>query len=68
MPSQLTPIEKYKLDVQTRNLCPDPEQALAVEHTQRLYDDVTKGPRPKPSMLGRFFGNKMFSHVNINFG
>ncbi|GAB4350146.1 MAG: cell division protein ZapE [Gammaproteobacteria bacterium] len=55
-PGTITPSERYALDLQHGALVSDASQAAAVEHLQRLYDDLLKaGPIRPGGRLGRWF-------------
>lgn len=47
----MTPKEYYQQDLQKKGFVHDPQQALAVEYTQTLYDKVFSNPAPKMSWL-----------------
>lgn len=47
-----TPIERYKADLQRDDFQFDAAQQAAVEHLQRLYDDLITTKRPCPAPVG----------------
>lgn len=51
----MTPIERYKVDLQRPEFVADPAQHAAVKHLQRLYDDLL-ACTTSPSFFGRIFG------------
>lgn len=53
----MTPLERYKKDLQRDDFSYDPSQETAVKHLQRLFDDLIaqeNQPQPKASVLGKF--------------
>lgn len=57
MSAAMTPLSRYEMDLKKAEFFPDPSQALAVKHLQRLFDDlVAHSQRPQPGLLSRFFG------------
>ncbi len=53
----MTPLERYKLDLQRDDFSYDPAQEIAVENLQRLYDDLlAKKDTPKVGLMGRLKG------------
>ncbi|ALM52127.1 cell division protein ZapE [Halomonas huangheensis] len=48
-PRAETPLERYRRDLQRDNFTPDSAQANAVEHLQRLYDQLLKTPDTRPT-------------------
>ena len=51
----MTPLERYKQDLKRDDFSYDPAQEMAVEHLQRLYDDLVavKAEEPKVGLMGR---------------
>lgn len=50
----MTPLERYKQDLQRDDFSYDPAQEIAVENLQRLYDDLlVKKEEPKSGLMGR---------------
>jgi cell division protein ZapE len=48
----MTPLERYKKDLQRDDFSYDPAQEMAVKHLQRLYDDLIAAERePEPTSL-----------------
>jgi cell division protein ZapE len=43
-----TPLERYRADLERDDFQYDPAQARAVEHLQRLYDQLVAAPRTEP--------------------
>lgn len=58
--NNLTPLQKYQQDLKTAGFEFDAQQQNAVEHLQRLYDEIvsTSQPAPKKSWLKRMFSAK----------
>lgn len=53
----MTPLERYKQDLQRDDFSYDPAEEMAVEHLQRLYDDlVAHKEEPKVGLMGRLKG------------
>lgn len=53
----MTPLERYKQDLQRDDFAYDPAQELAITHLQRLYDDLLAAEREQPaSFIGRLSG------------
>jgi len=52
----LTPTQRYRRDLADGILQADAAQALAVEHFQRLYDELVAEPIGAPSKLGQLWG------------
>jgi len=53
--AQLSPIQRYKRDIEEGVLQKDPAQANAIEHFQRLYDDLLVPPASASSVLGKLW-------------
>ena len=53
-----TPQERYQLDVEHNGFVYDPQQAAAVEQTQRLYQDLLVAEHRRPGMLARLLGRR----------
>lgn len=52
----LSPKERYLRDVAASMLTPDPAQALAIEHVERLYQDLIASENSRtPGLLGKIF-------------
>ncbi|MDX1433093.1 MAG: cell division protein ZapE [Gammaproteobacteria bacterium] len=49
----MTPMQRYLADVRRGNLLADQAQQTAVEHTQRLYDELIADAAAPPGLLGR---------------
>lgn len=50
----MTPLQRYKQDLERDDFSYDPAQELAVKHLQRLYDDLTTQPvEPKRGLMQR---------------
>lgn len=50
----MTPLERYRRDLQQPDFVEDPEQTRIIEHLQALHDDlVSRGDRAKPGLLSR---------------
>ncbi len=55
-----TPMARYRRDLQRDNFTRDAAQANAVEHLQRLYDDLLKTPDTRPaSVAGKGWASKV---------
>lgn len=54
----MTPLERYKADLERPDFFHDPAQEQAVKHLQRLYDDLVSQADSKPGLLGRLLGKK----------
>ncbi len=52
----MTPLERYKQDLERDDFSYDPAQEMAVKHLQRLYDDLVAYQPPKKSFLKSLFG------------
>ncbi|MGM8931304.1 cell division protein ZapE [Salinicola halophyticus] len=50
--SAMTPMSRYRADLERDDFSYDAAQENAVEHLQRLYDDLQRTPAPKPSFAG----------------
>ena len=48
-----TPLSRYKRDLTRSDFEHDPAQQLAVEHLQRLYDELLVKKSPKPNLFQR---------------
>lgn len=48
----MTPKQLYQRDLETEGFQRDPAQAVAVDHLQRLYDDLLTTPQPAEGLLG----------------
>lgn len=55
----MTPLERYRRDLEQPDFVEDPEQTRILEHLQALHDElVSRGDRPTPGLLSRLgFGN-----------
>ena len=53
----MTPLQRYQKDLDNKLLVPDAAQLLAVQHLQRLFDDLLMAQefRPKRSIIERTF-------------
>lgn len=52
----MTPLERYKKDLERDDFSYDPSQEMAVKHLQRLYDDLVAYQPPKKSFLQSLLG------------
>lgn len=53
----MTPLERYKQDLQRDDFSYDPTQEMAIGHLQRLYDDLLAAERtPRPGLFQRLGG------------
>jgi len=53
----MTPLERYKQDLQRDDFSYDPTQEMAVGHLQRLYDELVAAERaPRPGLIQRLGG------------
>lgn len=53
----MTPLERYKQDLQREDFAYDPTQEMAVGHLQRLYDDLVAAENaPQPGLMQRLAG------------
>ncbi|MBE9396546.1 AFG1 family ATPase [Pontibacterium sp. N1Y112] len=53
----MTPLERYKKDLERDDFSYDPAQEMAVKNLQRLYDDLTAvKPQPKQGLMKRLSG------------
>lgn len=53
----MTPLERYKQDLQRDDFAHDPTQEMAVRHLQRLYDDLMAAERaPRKGLVQRLSG------------
>ena len=53
----MTPLERYRKDLERDDFSYDPTQEMAVGHLQRLYDDLVAAERaPKPGLMQRLSG------------
>ena len=52
----MTPLERYKKDLERDDFSYDPAQEMAVKHLQRLYDDLVAYQPPKKSLLKALLG------------
>ncbi|CAO1662888.1 MULTISPECIES: cell division protein ZapE [Salinicola] len=48
-PNAMTPMSRYRADLERDDFSYDAAQENAVKHLQRLYDDLQRSPAPKPS-------------------
>ncbi|MEH6564151.1 MAG: cell division protein ZapE [Halopseudomonas sp.] len=54
----MSPLERYKADLQRPDFFHDPAQEKAVRHLQRLFDELVASEQFKPGLLGRLRGKK----------
>ncbi|GAA6131038.1 cell division protein ZapE [Halopseudomonas sabulinigri] len=54
----MSPLERYKADLQRPDFFHDPAQEKAVRHLQRLFDELIASDQAKPGLLGRLRGKK----------
>ncbi len=53
----MTPLERYKKDLERDDFSYDPAQEMAVKHLQRLFDDLVAVPvEPKRGLVQRLAG------------
>ena len=53
----MTPLERYRKDLEREDFSYDPTQEMAVGHLQRLYDELVAAERaPKPGLMQRLGG------------
>lgn len=52
-----TPLERYRADLAAEAISPDPVQAQAIEHFQRLYDDLVARDRQQQRWSHRLVSN-----------
>ncbi len=64
----MTPLERYRADLERDDFKYDPAQEKAVKHLQRLYDDLLATPRtpPKPVSSGKGLKSRMSSLLGKN--
>lgn len=53
-----TPLSCYEADLKKPNFKKDPAQRLAVEHLQRLFDELVAKPLPAKSVFSKLFGKE----------
>lgn len=58
----MTPLERYKQDLQRDDFAYDPTQEMAVGHLQRLYDDLVAQEQASQSGLMQRLGRKLRRH------
>ncbi len=56
--SAMTPLERYRADLQRPDFFHDAAQENAVRHLQRLYDDLVADERGGSGLFGKLFGKK----------
>ncbi|WP_239023690.1 cell division protein ZapE [Salinicola corii] len=61
----MTPMSRYRADLERDDFSYDAAQENAVKHLQRLYDDLQRTPAPKPTMAA---GESKLSKVAGLFG
>lgn len=54
----MTPLERYKADLQRPDFVRDPAQEQAVRHLQRLFDELVAAESSKTTLLGKLLGRK----------
>ncbi|MGH8565569.1 MAG: AFG1/ZapE family ATPase [Gammaproteobacteria bacterium] len=52
----MTPTERYRRDLDGGAVLPDTAQQLAVRHTQRIYEDLSRDGRERGSLLRELWG------------
>lgn len=53
----MTPLDRYRQDLERDDFSYDPTQEMAVKHLQRLYDDLVAAERaPRPGLMQRLGG------------
>ena len=55
----MTPLERYRKDLERDDFSYDPSQEMAIKHLQRLYDDLVAAAERKPEpkgLMGRLTG------------
>ncbi|GMQ54326.1 cell division protein ZapE [Halopseudomonas aestusnigri] len=50
----MSPLERYKADLQRPDFFHDPAQERAVQHLQRLFDDLIRSENERTGFFGRF--------------
>ena len=50
----MSPLERYKADLQRPDFFHDPAQERAVQHLQRLFDDLIRSENERAGFFGRF--------------
>lgn len=53
-----TPQERYRSDLERNGFVYDPQQAAAVEQTQRLYEELIVANEQRPGLLARLFDRR----------
>lgn len=53
-----TPLERYRADLEREDFLYDPLQEAAVEHTQRLYEDLLAVSARRTGLLARLLGTR----------
>lgn len=64
----MTPLSLYQADLQKANFFADASQAQAIQHLQRLYDDLQKKPnvsKPKMGLLSRLLRREVLMKSDI---
>ncbi len=54
----MTPLEKYRQDIEQDGFLPDPDQQAAVQETQALYERLLAAPRQGQDLLRRWLGRR----------
>ena len=54
----MTPIEKYKYDIEHNGFSYDPAQEEAIEALDQLFHKIVKNEKQKPSLFGKLFSAK----------
>jgi len=49
----VTPLERYRRDLQQPEFFEDPEQTRLIEQLQALHDELVSAPEPRPGLLAR---------------
>jgi cell division protein ZapE len=52
----MTPLGRYKQDLERDDFSYDPAQEMAVKHLQRLFDELVAKPAPRPGLMQRLAG------------
>mgnify|MGYP003631140588 FL=1 len=55
----MTPLERYKADLQRPDFVRDPAQEQAVRHLQRLFDELVAAESARSSLFGRLLKRKV---------
>jgi len=67
MIANMTPNERYQQDLRRSGFVADRLQKEAVQHTQRLYEEILNAPANKPGWLARLLGRRAASITGLYF-